>query len=166
LNTKQNYQPSLATAVGNTALVAGTLDFIAAYIYYLTQGGTDLSIIPLYVASALFGPGAFERRGVMIVAGVALHYVIAYVWTALFFRAYPSIQKWSSRRWLLIIIFGVSIWVVMNLVIVPLSQIGPKPIQPVNALINALILIVCIALPVVLATQKYYRQVNETGPPS
>jgi hypothetical protein len=46
------------------------------------------------------------------------------------------------------------------MLVVPLSQIGPRPFNLSNAIINALILIVCIGIPLAFIAGKFYRNRN------
>jgi hypothetical protein len=56
------------------------------------------------------------------------------------------------------IVYGLFVWAVMNLVIVPLSRIGHRPFNPVNAVINLLILIVCMGIPLSIMANNFYRR--------
>jgi uncharacterized membrane protein len=52
--------------------------------------------------------------------------------------------------------YGLLIWAVMNLVVVPLSNVPPQPFALGNALINVAILIICMGIPLaVMANGKY-----------
>jgi hypothetical protein len=56
--------------------------------------------------------------------------------------------------------YGLFVWCVMNLVVVPSTQIGSRPVELTNALINIAILIVCIGLPLSLIARAYYSKVQ------
>ncbi len=111
-----------------------------------------------YVASGIFGKEAFSGSNMMIIAGLVLHYSIAFAFTIFFFLLFPKIKAFS-KNWILTgILYGIFIWIVMNLIVVPLSNIGSRPFTLVNALINVIILIVCIGLPLSFMTNTFYKR--------
>ena len=63
------------------------------------------------------------------------------------FRAAPLL-----RRHLVVagIVYGLIVWLVMNLVVLPLSNVRHVPIQPRAAAIAAIILVLCVGLPLSL----------------
>ncbi|HZH00159.1 MAG TPA: hypothetical protein VEY32_03705, partial [Flavisolibacter sp.] len=60
------------------------------------------------------------------------------------------------------ILYGAFIWAVMNLVVVPLSGIGSRPFNWENALINLLILIVCMGIPLSFMALTFYKRKSVT----
>jgi hypothetical protein len=52
---------------------------------------------------------------------------------------------------------GVFIWPVINLIVVPASCIGSQLFDLANAIINMLILSVCIGIPLSFAASSYYK---------
>lgn len=130
------------------ALLVGTLDILAAFLYYFIKTGkTDVFTVLKYVASGLFGKDAFSAGNGMIIAGFLLHYLIAFAFTLFFFWLFSKIPVFSKNKILIGISYGIFIWMVMNLVVVPFSHIGSQPFDIVNAATNVLILIVCIGIP-------------------
>ena len=107
----------------------------------------DLTSYLYFIASGLLGKSAFEGGVGIAALGAALHFVIAYSWTALFFLLSSRFSFLATYPILTGIVYGGCIWVVMNMVVLPLSQIGLRPFNPTQALINAGILMVCIGIP-------------------
>lgn len=142
-----------------TGLIVGTLDILAAFIYYVIKTG-NLSPVNLlkYVASGAFGKDAFSGGNTMIIAGLLFHYFIAIAFTAFFFLLFPKIKSFAQNKTLTGILLGIFIWTIMNLVVIPLSNIPTGPFNLVNSLINALILICCIGLPLSFITSSYYSK--------
>lgn len=139
-----------------TALIAGLTDGAAAIIQYLVQGGTKPQSVFKYIASALLGKKAFSGGNEMVALGVALHFLIAFLFTAFFFLVYPRIRWLQHNLILSAVIYGLFVWAVMNLVVVRLSHIPARAFDWGKALIAMLILILCIGLPVAMMARKYY----------
>jgi hypothetical protein len=144
-------------------LLVGTLDIAAAMLYFfISTGNKDVLIVVKYIASGVFGKTAFSGGAEMIAAGFLFHYLIALSFTAFFFWIYPHIKTFAGYMLLSGIAYGLFVWAVMNLVIVPLSRIGHRPFKLVDAVINLLILIVCMGIPLSIMANNFYRR---KGPP-
>src|SRR5882757_140739 len=139
-------------------LVAGTLDISAAIIQYLIRGGKHPQIIFKYIAGAVFGSDAYTTGGTgMIICGFLFHYVIAFIFTILFFFLYPAFVKVIKNAVALGAIYGLIVWTIMNLLVVPMTKIPSHPFDVQRSIIEALILVFCIGIPISLITSKYYR---------
>ncbi|WP_295712947.1 hypothetical protein [Mucilaginibacter sp.] len=137
--------------------LTGTLDGIAAIIWnYFTNGSIHADIIFKFIASGVFGKAAFNGGAEMVLAGVIFHYLIAFLFTAVFYPLYPICDKLLRNKYLIAIFYGVITWLVMNLAVVPLSKIGFHPIKVQVALTGIIILIICIGLPIALIADKKY----------
>lgn len=150
----------LAAIILITGLVAGTLDILAAI--FILAGG-DAARVFRFIASGAFGKAAFDGGSEMIALGVFFHYLIAFSWTVLYFLIYPRIAFFRRSRWLSAIVYGAVVWTVMNLFVVPSSQIGFRGVNLWNWIENWLILIVCIAVPITISAQRFYRTANNEG---
>jgi hypothetical protein len=133
------------------SLIAGTLDGLAA-VFILAKG--QAAMVFKYIASAVYGKQAFAGGLGMIWTGVALHYLIAAIFTVLFFILYDLMPVIRKRGFLVAVIYGIFVWVVMNLLVLPLTQVA-NTITLEGAIKNILILIICIALPIVLIRHRY-----------
>ena len=150
-------RPSLTTVL-KAGLVVGLLDIGAAFIYYyLRTGKNPLSILP-YIASAVFGARAFSGGADMMVWGALFHFGIAGLFAAFFFWVVVRLPLFT-KSWLVTgILYGLFVWCVMNLVVVPLSRTPRLPFNWPNALINMAILIGCIGLPLAWMAQRHRAQ--------
>jgi hypothetical protein len=138
-------------------LLAGTLDGAAAVLQYVISGGQDPMRIFMYIASGVFGREAFLRGAVMAWWGIFFHYTIAFSWTTLFFFVYPRLTLLSRNRFISGLAYGVFVWLAMNLIVLPLSNVPPLHFDIVKALLGTVILMLCVGLPISLITSKYYR---------
>lgn len=140
-------------------VIVGTLDILSAFIYYSIKTGKNPLNILLFIASGLFGKEAFTGGNkMMMMIGLILHYFIAFAFTIFFFWIFPRIKGFAKNKLLAGIVYGIFIWVVMNLAVVPLSNISSRPFDVTNAIINVLILIVCIGIPLSYLASRFYKK--------
>ncbi|MDC7999920.1 DUF1440 domain-containing protein [Aequorivita todarodis] len=133
-----------------TALFVGTLDISAAIINFLAQGGQDITRIFRFIASGVFGQAAFESGSYIIFMGVFFHYLIAFIWTALFFYGYPKLKFQKANPYVVGIVYGLIVWAIMNLIVLPMSGIPELNQKISQKLIAISILIICVGLPISL----------------
>src|ERR1700752_2827625 len=116
-------------------LIAGTLDILSAFAYYYIKSGkTNFLVIFKFIASGIFGKDAGTGGTAMILSGLILHYAIAFSFTIFFFWLYPKVSLMSKNRIVTGIVYGLFVWSVMNLVVVPLSNTSHRPFDYVNAM--------------------------------
>lgn len=137
--------------------VAGTLDITTAILYYVGLSGARAERLLQGIASGLLGARAFDGGAATALLGLALHYLIALIWTLVFFVAFRALGALRRRLILIGIVYGLIVWLVMNLVVLPLSNVSRGPFQPRAAAIAAIILIFCIGLPMSLVIGRHLR---------
>lgn len=135
-------------------LLVGTLDILAAFINFYSKTGKNVGIVLKYIASAVFGKEAMTGGSSMIFFGLLFHYLIAFAFTIIFSLLYPKLWQWFRSTVLIAIVYGVFIWLVMNLIVVPSSRASQIPFSWSAGTINCLILIVCIGLPLAYLFRK------------
>lgn len=145
------YRPGNALrAIVIAGLVAGFLDGAAASVqYYITTGNNPTRVFQ-FIASAVFGKSAFSGGLEMAAWGVLFHFLIALGFTVLFYILYPVMTRLARSRYLIGIIFGILVWVIMNLVVVPLSNAPQFPFQLKGIFIGLGLIILMIGLPISL----------------
>lgn len=148
-------KPSPTTTIVKAGLVAGTLDITAAIIVALVKGYSPILIFR-YIASAIFGKASSTGWG-MVVAGLLFHYLIAFIWTAIFYAVYPSIRRTIKSPVVAGLLYGMFVWVAMNLVVVPLSRAKQSPFTGPGVLREMVILMVCIGLPISIIISRYFH---------
>ncbi|SDC39647.1 hypothetical protein [Niabella drilacis] len=146
-----------STVIAKAGFLVGTLDLLSAFLHYYIVTGKDPLFILKYITSALLGPAAFSGGAEMYVTGLLLHYLVAFSFTVFFFWLYPRLKILGKNRVATGIFYGLFIWTVMNLIMVPLSRIGKFPGSASGVLINAAILILAIGLPLSFIASRYYR---------
>lgn len=136
-------------------LAAGTLDILAAI--FILAGGNATGTFK-YIASGAFGKSALSGGNEMVAWGILFHYLIATSWTALYFILYPRLPILKRNKWINALVYGIIVWSLMNLVVLPMSQITQRPFTWAGVLENMAILSVCIGLPASLLAERYYRK--------
>ena len=115
-----------------------------------------------YIASAVFGKERTHSESSMYFIGAIFHFIIAYCFTIAFFLIYPHIRFLSKNRLLTGILYGLVIWAVMNLLVVPQTKIGHRLFVLRNAAIAAGILIVAIGIPLSYFAYRFYYGKNSS----
>jgi hypothetical protein len=131
-----------------SALIVGTLDIIAAFAQYAIKSGkAPFKPVLTFVASGLFGKQAFTTGDGIMAAGLLIHYCVAAAFTVIFFLVLAKTQFAKRQKLVTGILYGAFVWVVMNLLVLPITN-APK-LQPDfwSSATGMLILIVCIGLP-------------------
>jgi hypothetical protein len=162
LQLKQTRNP--VPFIAGAWLLAGTLDISSALIWVAIRSGKSPIPVFNYIASAVFGQGAFTGGTPMIIAGFLFHYLIALIFSLTLFLLYPAIHRVIKNKFQVGILFGLFNWAVMTLIVVPLTRIPARPFNLSNALINIAILMLAIGIPVSLIAHHYYYGKSKTNP--
>lgn len=176
LQLSKNPVPTILLA----GLVAGTLDACGAMTHYMinSHGGNPLKVWR-YVASGALGQDALTKDLVsMAIIGILFHFLIAFLFTLFFFFIFPKIKFLSKNLFLTGPLYGIFVWLVMNLLIVPFSNIPDRgklwtmvtttegkrhailqlPPNPKQMIIGILIIMFCVGLSISLIIGKYYSR--------
>ena len=146
---------NLLTNILIIGLIAGTLDILVAVIFL--AGGNAVGTLK-YIASGAFGKAALAGGNEMAAWGLLFHFIIAMSWTAGYFLLYPKLPFLKWNKWLNAIAYGLIVQTLMSFVVLPLTQIPPRPFNWVSFLENAVILMFTIGLPAALAADWFYNK--------
>lgn len=142
-----------------TVLLAGTLDGLAAVIMYCAKTGKDPMNVFRYVASGVFGSDAFAGGTTMAIWGIVFHFIIALGWTVLF-SVFALRVSMLTKHWPLSgVVYGLVVWLAMSQIVVPLSRVpaGTGSADWSGMIRAALILIVCVGLPIAYGCARALR---------
>ncbi len=137
--------------------IAGSLDILSAFIDHYIQSGKGPEGVLKFIASGVFGQEAFSDGDKMIFFGLLFHFIIAFCFTIFFYWLYQRVPFLQHNVFVTAILYGLFIWVVMSLIVVPLSNTNKYPFHSVNAIKSLLILICMIGLPLSLV-MKYFSK--------
>ncbi|MGI8957349.1 MAG: hypothetical protein ACR2II_10615 [Chthoniobacterales bacterium] len=134
--------------------IAGALDITYAVGFSALHGVAPMRILQS-VASGLLGAPAFEGGASTAALGLALHFCVALLWAAIFYltsKALPFLTRYPVVGGLL---YGILIYAVMNLVVLPLSAFPRKVSFPLLVLVTGILVhMFCIGLPISLAVRR------------
>ncbi len=149
---KKNFWKTVVMA----CLLVGSLDIISALTHFYLKTGKDPAIVLKYISSAVLGKSAYSGDTNMAVLGLLLHFLIAFIWTILFFIIYPKLKLLSWNRIITGILYGIFIWIIMSRLVVPMSKASVGAFDLKQAIIAVLILIGAIGLPLSFIAHRYY----------
>ena len=155
-------KPSLVKIILLAGLIAGALDITAACVSaYINNPKATPEVVLRHVASGVFGPKARTGGNEMIFFGLLFHFIIATGFAALFVLLSRKFTFLTKHFVISGLLYGVLVWGVMSLVIVPLSQVSAPPIWKRfvwdKALVQVLIVMFMIGLPIAWVTRQYSR---------
>ncbi|CAN5305406.1 hypothetical protein BH10BAC4_BH10BAC4_08160 [soil metagenome] len=152
-------KPKLASAIITAGLIAGTLDILSAFTLVFTRTGKNPIIVLNYISSAIFGKQtAYSGGALMSAIGLLMHYMIAFGWAILFFLLFPKFRLLRFNKIVVGLFYGIFVWTMMNLVLVPMTLIPPSPFNVTNAVTNVIILMVAIGLPISILASRYFSR--------
>lgn len=149
---------SAESAILRGGLIAGVLDIFDAFIFNGLRGVGPVRILH-YIASGLLGPSAFRGRWKSAALGLLLHFFIALTVACVYYAASRALKILRQRPVMCGLLYGGAVYIFMNYVVLPLSSVPKNPRPPSwPVLINGVLAIMlCVGLPVALATKRWGR---------
>jgi uncharacterized membrane protein YagU involved in acid resistance len=92
----------------------------------------------------------------MSLYGLGFHFLIALSFTIFFFAIFPYISFLKKHAILSGLLYGIFVWMVMNLGVLPLLHVSKLPTKWDSIARGAGILMLCIGLPISLVANKFY----------
>ena len=140
-------------------LVAGVLDILYVIVYFaITVKGVGSTQIFHGIAAGLLGSKAAREGGATTAAlGLGLLFVIALGAAAVFYAASRRWKFLLERPWVTGPFYGVLVWLVMNLVVLPLSANPPKAFPSPNWMPVLIAHLTCVGLPIAVLVRRCSR---------
>ncbi len=144
--------------------IAGALDILFALTFAAVNGVPPPRLLQT-VASGLLGEDAYTGGSPAAALGMAGHFIMSYLWAALFVAVAMRLPKLTVRPLLAGAIFGVLVFFTMRLVVLPLSAF-PHPVtfKPLSAGLDLLSHMFLFGVPIALAAASSSRRT--TSPPA
>lgn len=154
-------RPSSVRTILFAGFAAGFLDILAAFLLYcwIRETSTPMQMLQ-YIASGVLGESAFSGAWATALAGFGFHFLIATSFALVYFRAYPFIPFLKEQKVAAGLIYGILVWAVMNLLVLPLVFRNIPNFKPEAVLLGAGVLMLCVGLPVSLIIHRHYQQKN------
>ncbi len=135
-------------------LVSGILDITAALIVYAHFGTFSVRLLQ-GIASGLLGPDAFQGGLATAVLGLLCHFFIATSAAAVYFVASRRLPVLLEHAVVSGAAYGMAVYFFMQLVVIPLSAIGPRPLALEAVIVGVAIHVPCVGLPIALTLRRY-----------
>lgn len=136
-------------------LIAGTLDIFLAFLESYLLNNIKPEIVLKFITSGLIGVKAFEPNKLYIILGLLLHYAITTIVTLIYIKTNVFSQFKTNNKYLSGIIYGLCIWLTMNVIVIPLSNTPTLNRSIFEIAISIIIQIVAVGLPIALGYAKY-----------
>jgi len=141
--------PALAILVGG--LLAGALDLASAFITFGAR-------VPRVIAAGLLGRTALQGGAGTYALGIFLQFFIATSAAALYYAASKRLAFLKEHPLVCGLFYGIAIFLVMNLIVVPLSALhGRGPFQLAGLIQGLLVHMFLIGLPISLSVRHFSK---------
>lgn len=141
-------------------LTAGVLDIADAFVVALINGRTPVRVL-YTIASGVLGRDADQGGISAATLGLVLHFVIAIGAATTYFFASRRLPLLLLRPVLCGLLFGLSVWVFMYYVVLPITFDRPNTIPALPLLINQLgIHGLGVGLPIALFAARSARRAS------
>jgi hypothetical protein len=142
-----------------TTLIAGTLDILAAYVqFYLLTHHVSKKMFNYIAGGALGLENSMKGETAVIVLGIFFHYFIAFSFTFFYFLIYKRLKIYLVNKYIAGLCYGIFVWLIMNLVVLPVSKLPTNAITVKGAVTGALILMVMVGLPIAISANSFYKR--------
>lgn len=158
---ENNSKPALT--ILKAWLIVGTLDIICACIWsYLAPAHRTPDAVLISIGRFVIGSEGsrydlLANEGLMMGLGLFTHYLIAFIWTIIFYLAWPKVKLLQGDTTVVGLSYGLFIWAFMTLVVLPVRSMTMPHVILKNALIGAFIIMVAIGVPLSWIIGNYYR---------
>jgi len=153
--------PDPLRAIGWGGLIGGALDISDALLFYGMRGVPPERLLQ-GIARGLLGARAMQGGLAAAMLGLGLHFLIAFTAAALYYAASRRLRMLRERPIVSGLLYGVAVFLFMNIIVVPLSAIhrSPTALLAFNVVsANAVLaLMLFIGLPIAIAVNRYANQ--------
>lgn len=118
---------AVAPAILLAGLAGGAADILTAFVIY--RPAPPMRILQS-VASGLLGAASFEGGWGSAAVGLIAHFTIAVIFAAIFVFAALQAPVALRKPVLAGLLFGVTVYGIMNAIVVPLSMAASRPAPP------------------------------------
>ena len=130
------------------------LDGVAASVQLGLKGIRPLQVWQ-GVASGLLGERAFREGWVGGGFGLLLHFVIAFSAATMFVETCLQLPLLARAYWISGPLYGVIVFLVMNLAVVPLSRRPKRPASSQVIFVQLIIHVLFVGLPIAMAAKRF-----------
>ncbi len=138
-------------------LICGIMDITVAFVNWSLRGVRPARLLQA-IASGLLGPRSFGGGWPTVLLGGACHFFIAFSAAAAFYIASRKLKFLADHAVVSGIAYGVSVYLVMYWIVMPLSRLARAPLSPWQTILAIVTHMVCVGLPISLTIRRYCPQ--------
>ena len=150
------HQRSFFQSVLKSGLIVALLDGTAACVNAYLQRKVGPLAVFRYVASGAFGRDALTGGWDMVLWGLFFHFFVATAWTFLFYLLFTRVKVLQLNKIYVGIVYGVFVWLGMNFIVLPLSNVPPLTYRLMPTLIMIGIHMFVIGLTISILANQYF----------
>jgi hypothetical protein len=153
---KEKFQHSASVRIVVIASLVGVVHALVNCLIQFVFFRSSPAYVFQFASSTLMGTAAFEGGIVTALLGMALYMAISFVFVSLFFGFASRISTLVRFPMISGVVYGLLVWTIVNLIIIPASAAPPLEWSFVSAYINGLIYIGTIGIPITHFAHKFY----------
>ena len=138
-------------------LVAGALDIAAACIVSWIRAGVTPVRVLQSVAAGVYGSSSFSGGTKTEILGLIFHFIIATTAAAVYYLASRRLKFLIDQPIISGLLYGVVVYLFMNFVVLPLSNVAKRPVPLSGRIIGLVIIILFVGLPIAAIVRKYSK---------
>jgi uncharacterized membrane protein YagU involved in acid resistance len=146
--------PRAIPAIFWAGLICGIMDITVAFVTWGLRGVRPARLLQA-IASGLLGPQSFRGGWPTVVLGGACHFFIAFSAAAVFYVASRKLKFLTYHAVLSGIAYGISIYLVMYWIVMPLSRLARAPLSLSQTILAIITHMLCVGLPISLTIRRY-----------
>ncbi len=151
LDTSKAFQ-----AILMAGLICGVLDGLSAFGLSVAFGNGPVRMLQ-GIASGVLGASAFQGGAGTAALGLALHFVIAFAASAVYYSASRVLPILIHRALLCGIGYGIAVHLFMQYVVIPLSAIGSRPFVLQSFVALVIVHMVVVGPSIALSIRRFSR---------
>jgi|SRR3954454_20133392 hypothetical protein len=144
-----------SSAAARAILIGGSLAGLFDITYAMLRWSWH---VPRVVAGGLLGPQALQSESLAVWSfGLLLHFAITNIDAAIYYSASRKLTFLKQHAVVCGMFYGIAMYLVMNLIVVPLSALHRAADIPVSALREGLVVHMVLGLVIALSVKRWSR---------
>ncbi len=144
-------RPKALPAILVGGLLAGSLDLGSAFVIYGAR-------VPYAIAGGLLGRAAFQGGAATYALGIFLHFFIATSAAAAYYAASRKLEFLKEHPLVCGLFYGIAVFLVMNLIVLPLSALHNRgPYQLAGLIQGLLVHMFLIGVPISFSVRQFSK---------
>jgi len=143
-------------AILMAGLICGVLDGLSAVGLSIAFGNGPVRMLQ-GIASGVLGPNAFKDGAGTAALGLALHFLIAFGASVVYYSASRVLPVLIDRALLCGVLYGIAVHLFMQYVVIPLSAIGRRPFALQSFVALVIVHMLVVGPSIALSIRRFAR---------